>query len=62
MKMYFKVSGDAYSMSSRYAIASNGNSFLVEDKKTGLTVSRHHTYAAALKARNAVSSKAAEAR
>jgi len=49
---------DAYPMNSRFCVCSNGNEYLVEDKRTGKTVSRYRTFAAALKARKAASEAA----
>jgi len=52
---------DAYPINSRFSIASNGRQFLVEDKKTGQTLSWHNTYQSALKARNELSRAARKA-
>ncbi len=45
----------AYPMNSRFNICSNGMQYLVEDKRTGNTLSWHNSYRAALRARDKAS-------
>jgi hypothetical protein len=52
------TSDEAYPSNSRYAVCRTGNSFTVEDRRTGRTMSHHMSYAVALKHRQKLSDQA----